>query len=427
VLFFFPGCSFFTKKVESLADSEKKSSAPLKTVKKNLHCPDNNKVQLLLEDEATLKFYRPFINTLFESKKYSFAQKAAMISLIEMIRRPDEASPSARLQIFFHNNNKNYYYDFRPVNLEDDSKMPYLKGLDVLLKIFDHSKTLSQLSDILDEVIPRAINVSSELENFLVSHKDDLEKNESFSEIFLKGGEVLTKYESFKRMSFKKIVTQYNVDKLGNDAYYEMSKNALLSLDIGQSDLAVKCNFDINKENTLKEDLINSTQKKSHYFALKDGENFFVAVSSAIAGKSLKTHKESYLLKALPNPIPLPICQFRNNQEDLILISTTGRNPEQHLKHLVTYDINLVDSYQTLEELLTFSRHLFLSNPDRILYESKRGRKSQLDFFLSMNFPIYHVPVLGNIIGSATFKTHGRENRSLIIDERSQAKLWCGP
>ncbi|MDD4976334.1 MAG: hypothetical protein PHY93_18390 [Bacteriovorax sp.] len=123
----------------------------------------------------------------------------------------------------------------------------------------------------------------------------------------------------------------------------------------------------------------------------------------------------------------MPVCQFNNSLQDIILFSTSGRNPAQHLKHLVSYDISLVDSFQSLEELLKFSRHLFLSNPDRILYESKRGRKSQLDFFLSMNFPIYHVEALGDIIGAGIFKNARREDLSLIADDRSKARLWCSP
>ncbi|MDD4975028.1 MAG: hypothetical protein PHY93_11790, partial [Bacteriovorax sp.] len=143
-ILFCASCSFLTKKVESLAAPKTLESKFDKFNKKNLYCYENNKIQLLLEDDSTLKYYRPLLPKLFETKNFSFIQKATMLSLIEMSRRPDKASPSARLQYFLRFNNKDYYFDFRPKRLEDNSKMSFLKGLDVLLKTFDKSKPLSK-------------------------------------------------------------------------------------------------------------------------------------------------------------------------------------------------------------------------------------------------------------------------------------------
>ena len=175
--------------------------------------------------------------------------------------------------------------------------------------------------------------------------------------------------------------------------------------------MVVKCNFDVNKDN----------------LSLEEGSNFFIAVSSSLVQKPLQNLQSTYFIKSRPSPLPLPVCQFNNSIQDIVLFSTLGRNPAQHLKHLVAYDINQINSFQSFEELLKFSRHLFLNNPDRILYESKRGRKSQLNFFLSMNFPIYHVEALGDIIGLSSFIKGKTEEKSLIADDRSLAKLWCGP
>jgi hypothetical protein len=430
VLFFIlicAGCSFLTKKVESLATPKVLESKSDKSTKKNLYCYENNKIQLLLEDDSTLKFYRPLMPNIFETKHFSFIQKAAMLSLIEMSRRPDEASPSARLQYFLRFNNKDYYFDFQPKNLDDNSKMSFLKGLDVLLKTFDKTKSLYKLAETLDQNLPKNINISPDLESFLQTYKNDLIKNEYLTDTFFKGDEVLTKHESFKRTNYKQLINLYNSDNISNDSAYEFSKNSLVNIDTGPTGPALKCNLDINKEYSSKEDVLYKDQKTSHYFAIKEGNNFFIAVSSSIIQKPFKNYESTYFIKSRPSPVPLPVCQFNTSLQDIILFSSTGRNPAQHLKHLVSYDIGLVDSFQSLEELLKFSRHLFLSNPDRILYESKRGRKSQLDFFLSMNFPIYHVEALGDIIGAASFKNGRHEDLSLIADDRSKARLWCSP
>ena len=367
------------------------------------------------------------MGSLFETKNFSFIQKAAMLALIEMSRRPDEASPSARLQYFLHFNKNDYYFDFSPKNITDNSKMSYLKGIDILIKTFDKSRTLLNLAQTLDQNLPPNIDVSPDLEIFLETYKKDLIKNESLSTFFFKGDEVLTKHETFKRINLKKVIVSFKSDSISNDFNYEISKNSLIKVEKNDLNNSLKCNFDINKEISAKEDQFFSDQKKSHYFALKEADNFFIAVSSEIIQKPLKNYDSTYFIKSLPAPLPLPVCQFNNTFQDILLFSTSGRNPSQHLKHLISYDINLADSFPALNELLKFSRHLFLSNPDRILYESKRGRKAQLDFFLSMNFPIYHVDALGDIIGIAAFKNSKTELRSLVADERSKARLWCAP
>lgn len=420
------GCSFFTRKVESLATPSASNTRSEKVDKKNTNCTENNKNQLLLEDESTLKYYLPLIPKLFETKNFSFIQKAAMLSLIEMSRRPDEASPSARLQYFMRFNGKDYYFDFHPKNLNDNFSMSYLKGIDFLIKNFDNSKNISQLAEILDRHLPQNTNVSPELEFFLKTHRDDLLKNETLYETFFKGDENLTQYESFKRVNLKKFIQFFNTENTSKDSSYEYLNDSLFKINDTKKNLSISCNVDINEEDAHKKDLFLKNQNQSHYFSIKEGQNFFIAVSSTIIQKPFKNFNSTYFFNSAPSSSPFPICRFNNLVQDIILFSTSGRNPSQHLKHLVSYDIDIIDSLRSLEELLKFSRHLFLSNPDRILYESKKGRKSQLDFFLSMNFPIYHVSNLGDIVGIGIFKNNKYEE-SLILDDRSKAKLWCSP
>lgn len=423
---FLIGCSLFTQKVESLTatnPNEQKSEAP---VKRNLFCDEKSKIQLLLEDDSALKFYRSFSDNIFDKNAYSFIQKSVLLSLIELSRRPDEASPSSRLQYYLKYNGKSYYFDFRPKNLEDNSKMSFLKGLDYMLEKFDSSKSLGQLADTLDTNLPQNIQVSSELENFLIRYKKEIIKNESLANIFMKGDEVLTRHETFKRTSLKKIILLFNATKNKDIDTYEFDKNALFKIESKDSNLDLQCNTDINKDTPIKEELFLTDQKRSHYFGFNQGDNFFLATTSANIDKPLKNYDSTYFMKSSPSPIPLPICKFNTQIEDIILFSTSGRSPGQHLKHFVNYDIGQVDSIHSLNELLRFSRHLFLTTPNRILYESKKGRKTQLDFFLNMNFPIYHVENLGDVIGIANFNKGSSKEKSLIADERSKARLWCG-
>lgn len=414
------GCSFFTDKVESLAKPIAESSPPVqhpaRQPKKNLFCFQESGSQILLEDEYTSKYYQQFLKNIFENNTFSFIQKAAALALIEMSRRPDEASPSARLQYFIRYKNNTFYFDFSSSSAT--TSMPYVKGLELLLKNFDNSKKLYQVAEKLDELLPANLNVSREFENFLLQNRASLIKNEILTETFFKGDEVLTKHETFKRVKLKKLFSYYNAN-FSNDALYSIKTN--LESETISINKTVKCNLNIADDFISKDQF---DQNKSHYFAIKEGNNFFIAVSSAQLEKASLVYKDTYFFKANPASA-LPVCYSKNEIQDIVLFSTTGRYPGQHLKHLFNYDLELADTFSSLGELLNFSRHLFLDNPDRILYESKKGRKSQLDLFLLMNFPIYHVETLGDIVGAAAFKTGPKETRSLFVDERTNAKILC--
>lgn len=421
------GCSFFTSSFENLASNKNKENKSVLAPTKINYCTDKSRIQYISEDEASLPFYRQINNSIFENKGINFIQKAVMLSLIEMSRRPDEASPYSRLQIFLSYNKKKYYYDFKPKEVNDKLQMPYLKALEFLTQKFLPGQSLLSIANILDVIVPNNFKVSSDFESFLRENKIDLLKNDYLTEQFFKGDEILTRYETFERSRYQNIIIQY-LSQYSNSENYDFQKNGLETYKLSKDNFEISCNVDLSIISTLKDDLLISDKRKSHFIGYQDGNNSFLAVSSNNLKRPFSTDK-SYYIKASSGADPLPVCEFKSDNKEIILFSSNGRNPIQHLQHLVSYEINLVDSSAALNDMLNFSRHLFLTNPDRILYESKRGRKSQLDFFLGMNFPIYHVESLGDIFGHAIFKKsiEGviKEEQSLHIDDRNQTRLWC--
>ncbi len=409
-----------------MADNKKSAPIVQQTSKVN-YCAAPGRIQYIAEDEFTLKFYRSLNASIFENKSLSFVERSIMLSLMEMSKRPDEASPFSRLQVYLKLNGKSYYYDFRPKRLEDDTKMPYLRGLDFLAQKFLPKQNLASVASRLDALSPSAVGVSIGLENFLRENQGELLKNDTLTERFFKGDEILTRYETLDRPSFRSVVDQYMTSAYSKASDYEYEKNGLDANMSPKGNFEANCNYDLSKEPTLRDEMFGNEPKRTHYIGMSEGKDYFLAVSSMTLFKPFKTQgKLSYFMKARPSALPLPVCEFKGKNQDIVLFSSEGRNPVQHLQHLVAYEIDQIDSSYTLNELLNFSRHLFLSTPDRILYESTRGRKAQLDFFLAMNFPIYHVESLGNIFGHANFRNEKKQESSLHIDERSNARIWCG-
>jgi len=424
------GCGFFSKKVESIVEKAelKNKTATIKTTKKMLYCPDESKTQFIVEDDTTLKFYSPLFKSLLENRNYNFVQRSAMYSMMELLRRPDIVTPQARIQFYLRYKGKDTYLDVAPKTKDVLDSWSYIKGLEQLLKNSESSNNsdLIKLADLLDSSMPASINVSPAFELFLKKNRDQISKSEELTEVFFKGDEILTKHESFKKASLKKLIAKYKETKKYSENLYSINEFPLIDYKIPDSNLTAKCNIDINKETTTKDDLLeNKIKKSTHYFAMMEGNNLFIATVSVFLPEKLGNLKGSYFFNTVPATSPLPICEFKSKGQNTVLFSAQGRFPSQHLRHLLTYEIGMADSQQTLQEILTFSRHLFLNNPDRILYESKRGRKAQLDFFLSMNFPIYHVHSLGDLIGASAFSSSAESSKSLIVDDRSNARLRC--
>ncbi len=417
----FSSCSFFSQKIDTLALANQ-GQLNKQLLNKVNFCSERTKYQFLTEDEATQKFYRGLEDKIFQ-KDYPFVQKGIMMSLIELMRRPDLISPSSRLQIYMKLEGKNYYFDFRPVSLEDDTKYSYIKGLEYLAKNYLSHPNLQSVSSLLDSIIPQQMHVSQDFENFLKLQRTELQNNELMTARFFKGDETITRYETFHRMSFKNITNHFDASKAPLNESYEFQKNPLVVSQSKQG-FAIKCNVSLD-QNNLSDEILSSDNNKTNTMGIIEGENIFLSVSSGILQKPLKFEKNFYFMKMRPNPFPTPVCEFSDQQKNLVLFSARGRSPVQHLKHLTSYGIDQVNNPVALNELLKFSRHLFLPDPDRILYESKKGRKAQLDFFLSMNFPIYHVESLGEVFGSISYLESQQKKLSLIIDERNPTSLTC--
>lgn len=413
-------CSFFSSKIDTLAESKSGSSQEAQSKKINF-CSEQSRLQYLSEDEATQKFYKQ-IEPVF-NRKISFIQKGIMMALLELNRRPDKLSPSSRLQVYIRYEGTTYYFDFRPRDLEDVTKNSYLYGLNALTQKFLGQTKLAMIADDLDASIPQQLPVSLDFEQFLDRNKSSLAQSELMASRFMKGDETITRYETFHRMSFKNIVNRFT-PTLTKANEYSSDKSELVPFNQKNGTIPIKCNVNINQEVTLSDDILGSENSRIHTMGLIENDNIFLAVSSGLLQRPLVFEKNFIFMKMRPLPFPSPLCELSDTERTIALFSAKGRSPAQHLRHLIAYEVGLVRTPDELNELLKFSRHLFLNDPDRILYESKRGRKTQLDFFLAMKFPIYHAESLGDVFGSMSYKQSGYRT-SLIVDDREQTRLTC--
>jgi hypothetical protein len=115
------------------------------------------------------------------------------------------------------------------------------------------------------------------------------------------------------------------------------------------------------------------------------------------------------------------VCMMENQTKRIWTFSNQSRDPGQHLFHLVRYGLPSSKSTQEVSRLIKHSRHLFLSDPVRLVIESARSSKDQIENLLKLNLPIYHAESLGNIWAH----THFSEGDRFIIDGRNPGSFLC--
>jgi hypothetical protein len=369
------------------------------------------KTQLLISDSSSLNYYDSF----FKNKSFaelSTIEKATILFFSEFYRRPDLSSLQSQIQLIEITNNEVQYYDFNSSKLPENQRALYT--FDYLLQK-NKLKSISQLFELFISIIPHQIPVDEGFEQFVKENKAQIYDNSTLSKFWLKGDEPITRFETFS--------SEYDFGNIKKYKRPDLSLLAFNTLDFHENKdfSSINCNFDFNSEkdnlyiDKAENDLIN-------YIAIKEVNKTVILISSSIKHDQFIS-KTDTILKVKQKSPPIPICIFKNKNQNSLVVATSinGRSKSQHLKHLIDYEIYNSTDFSQVNEILNFSRHLFLNSPDRILYESKRGRKDQLEFFLSMNFPIYHADKIGNIIGLSCFGT----NCNLINDDRNNSELKC--
>ena len=108
----------------------------------------------------------------------------------------------------------------------------------------------------------------------------------------------------------------------------------------------------------------------------------------------------------------------------LVLMSSQDRDPGQYLYQLLEEKIDLLGTMKELDMRLKAPRKLLLTNPDRILIESSKMDRKQIDALLVSPTPLFHTQDLGRIWGLLSTP----EEKGFIIDERFPSGVSCpGP
>ena len=403
-------CSLFIK--EDQKDLFERNNITPAIIPNKLICgPSKHKRIVLSENKSANEQFDKFIYDLKKKKNLRFIDEVVLWSLMQMNLRPDLVGPNAKLQAFLEIQGQTYYFN----SYSSSNDTSYLAGLNHLLKKYKSRFSLKSLSILLDKEFSGTYTVSHDFEDFLSKNKASISNNSTLSKVYMRGDETLKEQERIPRLSFQEIYSKkskHTKSIIKNDLF-KNSEKMLLDSD---------CNFDLN----LYSDsvyVINPENIHTHMFGLKSKNSSFLAMSTQKIKLTDNFHN-SFIFNGKSDIRSGAMCVFKHKRfkdQRLWLLSSESRDPAQHLYHLIQYGLENTSELNDLKSLLSFSRHLFLNNPVRLVIESKRSTQEQIQEILKLDIPVYNAKKLGILWGHFASK----KEDSFIVDPRAEAHLLC--
>lgn len=403
-------CAFFVNKIDTAMVNEKDYLRNIPETPTFCPLTEKPKFQLINTNASSQELYQEFV---VKYPGYDFLDHLALWTLAQMAVRPDQSSPSARFQILLQIKGKGHYWDF--FSETPTEQFPVLFGLDWILKKYNKKTTLERYASVLDQYFPTKLKAGKNLEAFLLTNKAAIKDHPVLGPFYVRGTEVLKENERIPALNFRDIIRHYR----GHEKKQKVIVNNSLTGFTTQTGQKGSCNYDFNLyDNSIF--LIDRVIPVANLFGLSIGASSFMASTSQKVER-IEPVKDFPLFLGESKVRSSAVCVIENEQNKIWTFSNLSRDPGQHLFHLIRYGLASSKSTQEVDKLIRHSRHLFLSDPVRLVIESHRSRSDQIENLLKLNLPIYNAEKLGNIWAYTQFDNQSR----FIIDNRNTGSYSC--
>lgn len=409
LLFILSGCSLFITKIDSSVLDEKEYLKNIPEIP--TYCPinQNARIQLINTNAHSQQIYQELMDRL---PGMDFLDHFALWTLLQQSVRPDQSSPTSRFQVIFKIEGKSHYLDF--YSEVEDEQFPLLYGIQWILKKFKKKTSLEYYARILDGQGLK-LRAGKNLELFLQANLEKIRNHQVLGPYFVRGTEVLKENERVPKLNFSEIVAYYRK----REPKQKVIVNTSLTNFLTESGQKGSCNYDFNLyDNSIF--LIDRVIPVANLFGLSiDREAFMASTSQKV--KELKPVDNFPLFYGESKVRSSAVCVIENEKNLIWTFSNFSRDPGQHLFHLIRYGLTRSKTTNEVDKLIRHSRHLFLSDPVRLVIESSRSRSDQIENLLKLNLPIYNAEKLGNIWAFTSFQDHDR----FILDDRNVGAYTC--
>lgn len=354
-----------------------------------------------------------FSDFLKKEPGLDFIDQVVLWGLFQIKVRPDYAGPTARLQFLSRTSQGTRYWDFTS---QDSVPQPYFHGLNSFLKAHKKTRPLSWYGQLLDSRFQDALLLDKALEDHLLTLREVIASNPTLRQFWFRGDELLRQNERLPRINLAGLIREWEKKPsppVTSPPFFSYRRTPRLE---------VNCNYDL----TLYDSsifLIDKDENHGHQFGITSADNSFLAVSSQHI-----THGEAIgttpLFKGSAKVRSSAFCVVQRPDHEVWLTANQSRDPGQHVYHLFRYGLGKVETNADLERLLRHARHMFLSDPLRLVIESTRSRDDQIRELLKLNVPIYNAQNIGNIWA---WSNSSNEGSHFFIDDRNPGALLCPP
>ena len=412
LLFLVSGCAFFIERIDTSLVSERKT--PKDELEKPGYCPLDKKyrLQLVGTSDNSQSVYLDLVRSL-GAETLDFFDHFALWNLLQFSTRPDQSSPTSRLQVMLHQKGKSSYYDF--FSEDPDRQYPYLFGVDWILRKFGKKRSLEYYAGVLDKHLGQKLKIGKDFESFLFYNLKYIKDNPDLAPYYLRGTDVLKENETSPALTYGKIIAIFRRAQKAQNIVV----NTSLTKFVTEKGNSGSCNYDFSLyDNSIF--LIDKAIPSSNVYGLSQGPSAFMA-ASAQKLTSIESFEGLPLFKGISKVRSSAVCLIETGDDKIWTFSNQSRDPGQHLFHLIRYGLPASKSTAEVDKLIHHSRHLFLSDPVRLIIESRKSGKEQIENLLKLNLPIYNADKLGNIWAYTLFE---KENR-FIIDGRNPGAFKC--
>lgn len=404
-------CSFFIEKIDTPLVEER---TQVKEATQATFCPleDKVKLQLVGSNQIAESAYLDMVPSL-GGESLDFLDHFALWSLMQLSIRPDQSSATSRLQVLFDHQGKSHYFDFFSESAED--QYPYFYGIEWILKKFGKTRRLEFYSNLLQRSLKNRLKIGQNFEAFLLKNQEAIKNDPELSAYYYRGSQILRENESIPSPSYNELLRHY---RRAEKKQKIIVNTYLTPFQTGKGQTG-SCNYDFNLyDNSIF--LIDKVIPVANLFGLSTPDQAFLASSSQKIEKFAALHK-SPVFKGDSKVRSSAVCLIEQEGEKIYAFSNQSRDPGQHLFHLVRYGLPAAKNAGEVDRLIRHSRHLFLSDPVRLIIESDRSREDQIENLLKLNLPVYNAEKLGNIWAYTRLSGSSR----FIIDDRNPGAFLC--
>lgn len=384
-----------------------------------ISCPNSSQysVSLVGPGSEAQQAFKDFLRKENPHWNFKIEEQIVLWTLFQMKVRPDFATPTSRLQFISRTRLGTRYWDFTALEEENLPSYPFFRGLNTFLSLHGIKRPLHWYASMLDRHFGEGLPVEAPLEEHLLALKEELAASPSLRQFWFRGDELLQVNERIPTVSISALLKGWTPKvptRLAPPPFFTYRRTPKME---------AGCNYDLTLyDNSIF--LIDKEENQGHLFGIGLGQSAFLAVASQTL-RPLDAFPEGPVLKGNAKVRSTAFCLVQRQEGgEIWLAANQSRDPGQHVYHLFRYGLGKVQAQTDLERLLRHARHMFLSDPLRLVIESSRSREDQIRELLKLNIPIYNAQAIGNIWAWARFPNEGGR---FYIDDRNPGSLLCSP